>query len=138
MTATTALLAGYDVGPFYDENISSPGQLRPHYQRLHDYLNTLTPDTLADRRRIAEAAFLNQGITFTVYGQDDGLERIFPFDVVPRIIPHAEWERLERGLVQRITALFLFLHDIYHEQHIIRNKRIPAERFSAASIFVTR
>ena len=76
---------------------------------------------------IAAAAFLNQGITFTVYGQEDGLERIFPFDVIPRIIPHPEWERLERGLVQRITALNLFLHDIYHEQYIIRDKRIPAE-----------
>jgi uncharacterized circularly permuted ATP-grasp superfamily protein len=127
MTATTALLANYDTGSFYDEMFAAPGQLRPHYQQLHDYLSTLTPDTLADRRRIAEAAFLNQGITFTVYGQEDGLERIFPFDVIPRIIPHAEWERLERGLVQRITALNLFLHDIYHEQHIIRNKRIPAE-----------
>ena len=127
MTATTPLLADYDTGSFYDEMFSASGQLRPHYQRLHDYLNTLTPETLADRRRIAEAAFLNQGITFTVYGQEDGLERIFPFDVIPRIIPHAEWERLECGLAQRITALNLFLHDIYHEQHIIRNKRIPAE-----------
>ena len=126
MSATT-LIDQYDVGPFYDEMFAAPGQLRPHYRRLHDYLSTLTPEALAERRRIADAAFLNQGITFTVYGQEDGLERIFPFDVVPRIIPHAEWERLDRGLAQRITALNLFLHDIYHEQHIIRNKRIPAE-----------
>ncbi len=126
MVAPT-LIDQYDAGTFYDEMFAAPGEVRPHYRRLCEYLRTLTPEALADRRRIADAAFLNQGITFTVYGQEDGIERIFPFDVVPRIIPHFEWERLERGLVQRITALNLFLHDIYHEQYIIRDKRIPAE-----------
>ena len=126
MTAT-ALIDQYEIGPFYDEMFSAPGELRSHYRRLYDYLNTLTPEALAERRRIADTAFLNQGITFTVYGQEDGLERIFPFDVVPRLIPQAEWTLLERGLAQRITALNLILHDIYHEQLIIRDKRIPAE-----------
>jgi uncharacterized circularly permuted ATP-grasp superfamily protein len=126
MSATT-LIDRYEVGRFYDEMFSSPGELRPHYRRLYGYLAGLTPEALDDRRRIADAAFLNQGITFTVYGQEDGIERIFPFDVVPRIIPQAEWAHLERGLAQRITALNLFLHDIYHEQHIIHDQRIPAE-----------
>ena len=126
MSATT-LIDHCDVGQFYDEMFAAPGELRPHYQRLYDYLSTLTPEALTERRRIADAAFLNQGITFTVYGQEDGLERIFPFDVVPRIVPQAEWAHLERGLMQRITALNLFLHDVYHDQHIIHDKRIPAE-----------
>ena len=85
-----ALIDRYETGPFYDEMFAAPRELRPHYRRLYDYLNTLTPEALAERRRIADAAFLNQGITFTVYGQEDGLERIFPFDVVPRIIPQAD------------------------------------------------
>ena len=103
MSAPT-LISQYDVGHFYDEILSSPGELRPHYRRLYDYLTTLTPETLADRRRIADAAFLNQGITFTVYGQEDGIERIFPFDMVPRIIPQAEWYQL--GILEQLRAKY--------------------------------
>lgn len=94
---------------------------------LRDHLQTMTAEMFAERRRVADAAFLYQGITFTVYGEEQGLERIFPFDLVPRIIPRAEWDLIERGLIQRVTALNLFLHDIYHDQRILREKRIPAE-----------
>jgi len=117
----------YDPAPFYDEMFSSPGVSRPHYGVLQDHLQNMTAEMFAERRRIADAAFLYQGITFTVYGQEQGIERIFPFDMIPRIIPHAEWDHLERGLTQRVTALNLFLHDIYHDQRILREKRIPAE-----------
>ena len=103
MIATT-LMDRYEVGQFYDEMFAASGQLRPHYQRLYNYLNTLTPEALADRRRIADAAFLNQGITFTVYGQEDSLERIFPFDVMPRIIPQAEWYQL--GILEQLRAKY--------------------------------
>lgn len=81
----------------------------------------------AERRRVADAAFLYQGITFTVYGQEQGIERIFPFDLVPRIIPRAEWSHIEQGVAQRVQALNLFLHDIYHDQRILREKLIPPE-----------
>ncbi|HNO93347.1 MAG TPA: circularly permuted type 2 ATP-grasp protein [Anaerolineales bacterium] len=117
----------YDPAPFYDEMFSSAGQPRPHYEVLRKYLQGMTAEMFAERRRAADAAFLYQGITFTVYGQEDGIERIFPFDLVPRIIPNTEWDHLERGLTQRVTALNLFLHDIYHEQRILREKRIPPE-----------
>lgn len=117
----------YDAAPFYDEMFSAPMEPRPHYHVLHDYLQNMTAAMLNERRRVADTAFLYQGVTFTVYGEEQGLERIFPFDLMPRIIPHAEWDQIERGLTQRVTALNLFLKDIYHEQHILREKRIPAE-----------
>ncbi len=132
---TAALTEGYDPGSFFDEMFAASGAPRPHYRALHDYLRTLTPEALAERRRAADAAFLYQGITFTVYGEEQGLERIFPFDLVPRLIPRAEWEQLERGLTQRVQALNLFLHDVYHEQRILREKRVPAELVFSARHF---
>ena len=117
----------YDPAPFYDEMFSSPGEPRLHYRVLRDHLQGMTADMFAERRRVADAAFLYQGITFTVYGQEQGIERIFPFDLVPRIIPHDEWDHIERGVAQRVTALNLFLHDIYHDQRILREKCIPPE-----------
>jgi len=117
----------YDPASFYDEMFASPGEPRGHYRVLRDQLQTMTAETFAERRRVADAAFLYQGITFTVYGEDQGIERIFPFDLVPRIIPRAEWDHLEQGLTQRVMALNLFLHDIYHDQHILREKIIPSE-----------
>ena len=117
----------YDPAPFYDEMFSSPGEPRPHYKVLRDHLQTMTAEMFAERRHVADAAFLYQGITFTVYGQEQGIERIFPFDLVPRIIPHSEWDHIERGVSQRVQALNLFLHDIYHDQRILREKLIPAE-----------
>ncbi|HLF29045.1 MAG TPA: circularly permuted type 2 ATP-grasp protein [Anaerolineae bacterium] len=125
----------YELGPFFDEMFATPGEPRPHYQILHDYLRQITAATFDERRRAADLAFLYQGITFTVYGQEEGIERIFPFDLVPRIIPRAEWQHLERGLTQRITALNLFLHDLYHGQRILRDKRIPAELVFSARHF---
>jgi uncharacterized circularly permuted ATP-grasp superfamily protein len=80
-------------------------------------------------------SFLNQGIGFTVYGEEEGLERIFPFDLIPRVIPGEEWSRLEHGLVQRVQALNLFLEDVYHEQRILRDGRIPAELVFGARHF---
>src|SRR5689334_24021507 len=89
-----------------------------------------------DRKRmVAERAFLTQGVTFTVYNDQEGTERIFPFDLIPRIIPAAEWDMIERGLAQRITALNLFLHDIYHDQKIIADRLIPAEIVQSAVHF---
>jgi uncharacterized circularly permuted ATP-grasp superfamily protein len=117
----------YELNQFYDEMFVTPGEARPHYGVLRDHLQTMTAEMFAERRRVADAAFLYQGITFTVYGEEQGIERIFPFDLVPRIIPRAEWDHIERGLIQRVTALNLFLHDIYHDQRILREKRIPAE-----------
>ena len=84
---------------------------------------------------LADQSFLSQGITFTVYNDSQGTEKIFPFDLIPRIIPADEWDLLERGLTQRIRALNLFLHDVYHEQRILKEKVIPEEYVLTAAHF---
>jgi uncharacterized circularly permuted ATP-grasp superfamily protein len=117
----------YALDGFFDEMFAAPGEVRPHYAALREQLAHMTSDAFDERRRQADASFLHQGITFTVYHEDQGIERVFPFDLVPRIIPHPEWARLERGLEQRVRALNLFLHDIYHDQRILRDRRVPAE-----------
>ena len=124
--ADAGLTAGYDPGAFFDEMIEARGCPRPHYQALFDRLSTMTAASFEERIRVANAFFLTQGIGFTVYGDEEGTDRIFPFDLVPRIVPAGEWERIERGLEQRLRALNLFLADIYHEQRILRDGRVPA------------
>jgi len=99
--------------------------VRSHYQKFHQAFNRLTSQEFDAKREAIDTAFLRQGITFNVYGAAQGAEKIFPFDMLPRIIPASEWEHLERGLTQRITALNLFLHDIYHEQKILKDGVIP-------------
>src|SRR6266404_2101191 len=108
------LLDNYDVEEFFDEMLSDPKDVRRHYAKFVQRFGTVGPDEFNRKRESIDLAFLRQGITFNVYGDSQGTERIFPFDLVPRIIPAAEWEHIEVGLVQRITALNLFLHDIYH------------------------
>ena len=127
--------ADYESGNFFDEMFSAPGQVRPHYAQLLERFRAMGQDEFARKRALADASFLNQGITFTVYGDNAGTERIFPFDLIPRIIPATEWEFLERGLTQRITALNLFLKDIYHEQRIIKEKVVPEEYVRSAAHF---
>jgi uncharacterized circularly permuted ATP-grasp superfamily protein len=123
------LFAQYDEAGFYDEMFDGSGVPRAHYQGLFAQLASMSPADFNARRKRADLTFLQQGITFTVYGGDDGgnTERIFPFDLVPRIITARKWKRIEAGLQQRIRALNLFLHDIYHEQKILRDKVVPLE-----------
>jgi len=133
--AQADLFAGYDCDEFFDEMFEQPESVRPHYRRLFQRMGALSARQMSERREVADVAFLNQGITFTVYSDNQGTERIFPFDMVPRIIPAPEWEHLEAGLIQRITALNLFLHDIYHQQLILRDKVIPRHYIEAAKHF---
>lgn len=111
---------------YYDEFAETKGVPRPHYQRYLDCLKGLSPTEYDAKRRAADLTFLRQGVTFNVYGDAQGAERIFPFDLVPRILPATEWNRIERGLTQRITALNLFLQDVYHDQKIVKDGVIPA------------
>ena len=136
-TAETIIdVAGAPQGrPPYDEMHAPDGAVRPHFAALARRLQALGPGELDERQRTLERFFLLQGITFTVYGEEQGVERIFPFDLMPRVIPTKEWEHLEAGLVQRITALNLFLRDIYHEQHILRDGTIPAHYVLSAKHF---
>ena len=119
------MLKGYDPEVFFDEMLTPDGQPRPHYHRFRELFQNLTLPEFDHKRQSVDLAFLRQGITFNVYGDKAGAEKIFPFDLLPRIIPAKEWEYLERGLIQRITALNLFLHDLYHEQRILKDGIIP-------------
>ena len=119
--------ASYELQSAYDEMFRAPGRPRNHYRALHARLLNLAPEELMRSKQEADLSFFNQGITFTVYGRSEGTERIFPHDLLPRIITSSEWETIERGLTQRITALNLFLKDVYHERRIIRDGIIPGE-----------
>lgn len=122
----------YDVGGFYDEMFTAEGTVRPHAKLLMDRLKELSSGEIDERRTAAEAALLNMGITFTVYKEESGIDRIFPFDLLPRIIPAHEWQVIEKGLKQRLTALNLFLNDVYNEKKIIKDKVVPAELIQTA------
>jgi uncharacterized circularly permuted ATP-grasp superfamily protein len=111
----------------YDEAFEKPASPRPHYRGLVTTLESFTLDEIGRRERLQKISLVDQGITFTVYGEKDGIERIFPFDFVPRIIPAREWERIEAGLIQRVTALNLFIADVYHDQKCLKDRILPPE-----------
>jgi uncharacterized circularly permuted ATP-grasp superfamily protein len=111
----------------YDEMFEAPGVPRPHYQALFQTLLELPPEEMRKSQQAADLSFLHQGITFTVYGNDEGTERVFPNDLLPRIIPNHEWRKIESGLTQRITALNLFLEDVYHGGRILADGIVPRE-----------
>ncbi|GAA5133998.1 circularly permuted type 2 ATP-grasp protein [Alloalcanivorax gelatiniphagus] len=112
----------------YDEMILPGGRVRDAYKGYHRWLLGQVHDGLLRKRKEAELQFHRVGITFNVYGEESGTERLIPFDALPRVIPAADWRRLEQGAIQRVRALNLFLHDIYHDQAIIRAGRLPAEQ----------
>jgi uncharacterized circularly permuted ATP-grasp superfamily protein len=117
---------------FYNEMYDAAGALRPHYRAYADWLTATPPERIARKRAEADIAFHRVGITFAVYGdesaQEGGQERLIPFDIIPRIIPSADWLTLQAGLRQRVRALNAFLHDIYHDQDILRAGHIPREQ----------
>ncbi len=125
MPASPALFARYQQGAAYDEMFAADGSPRPHYAPLYRRLLRLEAEELHRRAQAAELSFLNQGITFTVYGGNEGTERIIPHDLLPRIISSDEWATIERGLAQRITALNLFLKDVYHDGRILTAGVVP-------------
>jgi len=113
---------------FFNEMYDAAGAVRPHYQAYSDWLAATPAERIARKRAEADIAFHRVGITFAVYGEEAGKERLIPFDIIPRIIPADEWQALQRGLRQRVKALNAFLHDIYHDQHILDAGRIPREQ----------
>ncbi|MBE7375570.1 circularly permuted type 2 ATP-grasp protein [Pseudomonas lopnurensis] len=116
---------------FYDEMHDAHGACRPHYQAFSAWLSDTPSDVLAQRRREADLLFHRAGITFTLYGDEQGTERLIPFDTIPRSIPMSEWRTVERGCIQRVQALNLFLADLYHEQRILKAGVIPPEQVLA-------
>jgi uncharacterized circularly permuted ATP-grasp superfamily protein len=114
---------------FFDEMYADgASQVREHYREFENWLAEQPVDTLAGKRLEADLIFRRVGITFAVYGNNAGTERLIPFDIIPRIIPAAEWAQLQKGLTQRVLALNMFIHDIYHDQNIVKAGVIPAEQ----------
>src|SRR6478736_4390762 len=113
---------------FYDEMNATIDRIRPHYEAYGHWLNALPKERLARKKAEADLTFHRLGITFAVYGEEAGTERLIPFDLLPRIIPSHEWKMLQKGLEQRVKTLNLFLHDIYHDQEILKAGLIPAEQ----------
>jgi uncharacterized circularly permuted ATP-grasp superfamily protein len=110
----------------YDEMYNGK-EIRPHYRKLCDFLSTFQTEELTKKEEMARRLFMSQGVTFTVYSGDEGIEKIFPFDVIPRIITAVEWSYIETGIKQRLKALNHFLNDIYSNQFIIKDKIVPID-----------
>lgn len=125
----------YQTESFYDELFEADGRPRPGASLLIERVHDLTDGDLIRRQKAAEASMMNLGITFAVYGDEQGSEKIIPFDIIPRIIEENDWNLIESGLKQRITALNLFLDDIYNDQKILRDKVIPDEVILSADSF---
>jgi len=126
-TPSGDLFSTYRLNGAFDEMFGPDGEPRGHCQPLYEDLVATSIDELRQYQTEADRAFLTQGITFTVYGDDQGTERIFPYDLLPRIVTAAEWRTLEEGLAQRLTAINLFLHDVYHEGRILAEGVVPRE-----------
>ncbi|AOE60386.1 circularly permuted type 2 ATP-grasp protein [Pseudomonas corrugata] len=116
---------------FFDEMYDAKGDCRPHYQAFARWLADTPVELLDQRRREADLLFHRAGITFTLYGDEQGTERLIPFDIIPRSIKASEWQKVEQGCIQRVQALNMFLADIYHQQHILKEGIIPAEQVLA-------
>jgi len=125
--AKNDLFQNYQVGPeLWDEMRTQEGTVRQHYDMVVQELSQLPPEALHRKEELAKQLFMNQGITFTVYFENEGIERIFPFDIIPRIIEQSEWLHIEQGIKQRLRALNMFLKDIYNAQQIIKEGIVPA------------
>ncbi|MCC6644144.1 MAG: circularly permuted type 2 ATP-grasp protein [Polyangiaceae bacterium] len=129
-------LDDYDLGGFYDELFADVGAARPWTRAVVERLRATPPEELRRRQAAAERALLDLGITFNVYGEERGTERIFPFDIVPRVVRASEWQTIERGLVQRVRALNLFLNDIYGDARIVADGVVPRDLLASATSYL--
>jgi len=120
----------------WDEMFGADSNIRDHYSKVINYLSQESPDELNKKEELAKRLFMSQGITFTVYNSGEGIEKIFPFDIIPRIITAAEWEFVERGIKQRLTALNHFLKDVYHNQFIIKDGIVPIDMIYSCPHFL--
>ncbi len=125
----------YNPGEFYDELITAGGRPRKPARELVKYLKSLSPEELQERKASADLAIKTMGVTFTVYSEGENIDREWPFDIIPRVIPQKEWQRTEEGLKQRLTALNMFIDDVYNEQKIFKDKIIPTELLKKSKNF---
>lgn len=131
-----SLDTGYEFNGFYDEMLADVGKPRPAYRRIYEHLQGLGPDELQRRHAVAMEMFRNHGITFAVYPDAQGTEKVFPFDIIPRVIPADTWRRLEEGLQQRLRALNLFLDDVYGRKLILKQAAFPSEIVLTSSLYL--
>jgi len=124
---SSSIFKGYPVSPGIWDEMYAQGSVRSPYQGMHEFLQAIPLEELNRKEELAKRLFMSQGITFTVYSSGEGIEKIFPFDIIPRIVTGAEWEAIEKGIKQRLEALNLFLKDIYHSQFIIKDGVVPAD-----------
>ena len=129
------LFHSYSLGAAYDEMFEGSLRPRDHYRPLFRRLAGLHPQEFRRRKAMTDLSMLQDGVGFTVYRQEEGIERVWPMDPVPRIIPAQEWQQIEQGLVQRLTTLNLFLKDIYHEQHILRDRVVDPRLIYEGAFF---
>ncbi len=123
----TSLFNQYELAPRTWDEMYEDNQVRSQYQKIYDYLQSIPADELGKKEELAKKLFMSQGITFTVYSSGEGIEKIFPFDIIPRIITAREWDFIEKGIKQRLRALNLFLKDVYHQQFILKDGIVPVE-----------
>ena len=121
------LMNSYFVDSDTWDEMYSNNELRHQYKNVVEFMLQLSIDELNKKEEMAKQLFMSQGVTFTVYSSGEGIEKIFPFDIVPRIITSVEWAHIEKGIAQRLRALNLFLKDVYHTQFIIKDKVVPAQ-----------
>ena len=129
------LFDGYPQLPAWDEMMAAHGGARPHFRPLHERLESLPRDVWSARQEEADLLFLNQGITFNVYGSAEGTEKVFPYDLIPRILTSKEWNVIETGMDQRLRALNLFLWDLYHDQKILKDGVVPRDLVESCKHF---
>ena len=127
----------YEAGGFYDEMFNEGGGAeRSEYSEVKKLFESLTEEDFKNQKNRINQTFLEQGITFQIYHEDSSLERIFPFDPIPRLITKKEWEKIEQGLIQRITALNIFLNDVYNEGHIVNDGILPRETLYSSANYL--
>jgi uncharacterized circularly permuted ATP-grasp superfamily protein len=122
-----ALFENYSIAPGTWDEMYDQGEVRVPYRAVYDFLRQIPLDELNKKEEMARRLFMSQGITFTVYSSGEGIEKIFPFDIIPRIVTNEEWNFVERGIKQRLAALNLFLKDVYHDQFIIKDGIVPVD-----------
>jgi uncharacterized circularly permuted ATP-grasp superfamily protein len=131
-----SLLSNYHEQPRVWDEMFAAGGIRPTYQHFVSAIQDLSAEEMTHKDELAKKLFMSQGITFTVYSSGEGIEKIFPFDIIPRILEAAEWNHIEAGIKQRLKALNIFLKDIYHQQFIIKDGIVPAKLIYSCPNFV--
>jgi len=133
---SSSIFENYLLAPGTWDEMYAGKEVRLPYQDIYEFLQAIPLEELNKKEDIAKRLFMSQGITFTVYSSGEGIEKIFPFDIIPRIVTAGEWDSIEKGIKQRLQALNLFLKDVYHNQFIIKDGIVPADLIYSCSHYI--